>query len=529
MSILIPIKARIEQARSFFRDVANVNDFFSVFFGRTKKWSTPIEIISNLSDTHAESVTAHQNMIALKRINVTDIVFMIRRIDWTYGEIYERYSDLVDLSDKDFYVYNSSNYCIYKCLNRQDYIDGSSPVPSTDMPSDTTPQNFATADGYWWRLVYFVPAADRLKFLSADYIPVRFYSSSTNFNVSGEVSSVEMDSVGSGYTEAPLVIITGDGKGASAVANVTNGAVDSVRVVTGGFGYTWAEISFESSLGTGASATPTLQEPTQPESLNVEIAAAAQATAGAIDFVDILNINSGGRGENYTPETIFSVIGDGAEATVSVTFVEGGNGNVDTITIGNGGRGYTFASISTIGDGNDALLRPIIAPIHGHGGNVPAELFATTVCISSDVEDFLDDVFIGNNFRQVGIIKNVRGYGVNAPIFGEATADASYTIEVSDAGNYTIDDQISSDGGGLFTVISIDGSIVRLLPLIDDLSETSILTNETTSGSLAAIVGGSLVSPEVNTKTGDIIYLRNMLPVERQTGQTETITLFFNY
>ena len=533
MSTLIPIKTRIELARSFFRDVANVNDFLYVFFGHTTKWDMS-DTVPTLTDTKANLASVHQNILAVKRVQLSDIVFMIRREDWLSGTTYDRYDDVVNLSSKNFYVYNPDNFCIYKCLNRQDYIDGSVAVSSVNIPTSTTPEKFSTADGYWWRLVYFVPAADRLKFLTSTLIPVRFYSSSTIFDCSGIIEKIDVTNGGTGYTEPPAVIITGDGKGAAAQATInSDGSVDSVSIVcaecAGGSGYTWAEISFQSESGTGAVAVPTLISPDIPDSLNVDIAAAAQATAGSIDFVDILNINTSGRGSNYTPETIFQVIGDGKNATVSVTFVEEGTGNIDSISTEGVGLNYTFASIQTIGDGNDAELKPIISPLYGHGGNVPNELFATTLCISVDLEDYVSDFFIGNDYRQVGLIKNIKKYGVNGTIFDSLTGNGSYVMQVTDPSNYNNDDEITTDSGGIFTVVAVSGNFVKLLPSIDFISEASVLFNVTTSGSLASIVEGSLVSPEINTKTGDIIYLQNMAPITRQANQTETFTTFLNF
>lgn len=529
MSSLLPIKARTELARSLFRDMVNANDYFYVFFGRTQPWSLPTEIPPIITDTLLSNNTIRKNMMAIKRINPTDVVYMVKRVDWTTGTIYDRFDDVVDLSTKNFYVFNPSNSCIYKCVNRKDYIDGTPTVPSTVIPSNTSAENFATADGYWWRLIYSVPAADAQKFLTSSFIPVRFFSSSTNFNCSGVVESVAIDTGGSGYTTPPSIIINGDGKGATGTAIVNDGTVTGVNIVNEGFGYTWATISFVSATGTGASGTITLEDIDPPDGLNVAIAAAAQANAGAIDFIDILNPNTGGRGANYTPETKFTISGDGKNATLLVTFVEDGTGNINSITTGDKGQQYTLAAVSSSGAGEGALLKPILTPIYGHGGNVPAELLATTIAVSVDVTDGLSDFFLNNDFRQAGIIKNIRAYGVLGDIYSDNAGDASYTIQVSDVGNYHNDDAINTDSGGLFVVVQISGNFVKLLPIIDIISESSVLFNVTTSGTLAPIVANSIVLPQINTKTGDIIYVQNFLPIERQVGQTETPTFYLNF
>ena len=482
MSSLLPIKARTELTRSLFRDIVNANDYFYVFFGRSRPWSTPTEIVPLLSDTLLSNNSIHNTIMAVKRIEPTDVVYMVNRVNWTSGTIYDRFDDIVDISTKNFYVYNESNSCIYKCVNRQDYIDGSVVVPSTHPPTSISAENFSTADGYWWRLVYCVPAADSIKFLTASYIPVRFFSSSTNFDCSGVVSRITINAGGSGYTTPPTVIISGDGKGAQGVATVVNETVTAVSISVEGSGYSWAQISFDSTNGTGAAGTVTLEDIDPPAGLNVAVAAAAQANAGCIDFIDILNPNTGGRGSNYTPETVFTLVGDGAGATLLVTFVEAGTGNINSIVTGDKGRQYTFASVVPTGAGEGAELKPILTPLYGHGGNVPVELLATTLAVSVDVEDIFPAFFLNNDFRRAGIIKNIRAYGVLGDIYNKDTGDASYTIQVSDVGNYHDDDVIVTDSGGVFSVVQISGNFVKLLPSIDIISETSVLSNTTTSG-----------------------------------------------
>ncbi|MBB4019578.1 hypothetical protein GGR16_004633 [Chelatococcus caeni] len=51
------------------------------------------------------------------------------------------------------------------------------------------------------------------------------------------VATIDVNEGGTGYTEAPSVVIDGDGTGASAIATVQNGAVSSVIVTSPGIGY----------------------------------------------------------------------------------------------------------------------------------------------------------------------------------------------------------------------------------------------------------------------------------------------------
>lgn len=63
--------------------------------------------------------------------------------------------------------------------------------------------------------------------------------------VNGLVVSITIDDAGSGYTDPPIVAITGDGSGATATATVTDGAISSINVDNTGSGYTSIAITIE--------------------------------------------------------------------------------------------------------------------------------------------------------------------------------------------------------------------------------------------------------------------------------------------
>lgn len=642
-------KLKTEAARSFLRDVTNVNDIFHVFFGKTDAWRRKIagsitttngspvvtglgssfsseihfgsrlykndgatligivlSIESNTSltltascatgsgnvvtdhlmaiceddgnpptveDTRFDDAEAHTNIMAVKRIGREDTAYLIPNVSWAVNTVFDRYTDDADLSTLNFYVYNPDNLCIYKCLNRQDYIDHNvgvsfpvSPVSgdfytsglykwkyngtswemvSTVIPSDSSgTEKFRTIDGYWWKMIYKISDIDKEKFIdpnntTLDYLPVRFIPSSVSYDCTGHIGDITITNSGSGYTTAPSVIFTGDGEGAYATASInTYGEVVDITVIAEGRGYSFMYVSFTGGNGSGCTATANLVPDTPiPEDPNVMVSATAEATAGAIEFIDILD-----GGQNYSQNSQFSIVGDGKDATLSVSIDL--DGKVASIQTNIAGKGYTYASIISSGSGEGAVFKPIISPIWGHGGNVPTELLASVVGIVVDVTSPYTpptpegDFFRGNDFRQVGVIKNIRAYGTYGNVFSDDTGDACYKIVVSDVSNYNIDDVIVSNDGGRFVVVEINpydpsavGDVVKLLPIADKITSGSTLSNETTSSvpgpDLAPIV--SMTAPEINKKTGDIIYLKNTSPYLRQVYQTESVKLYLQF
>ncbi len=69
------------------------------------------------------------------------------------------------------------------------------------------------------------------------------------------IDDIVIDNPGFNYYEAPEVIITGDGVGATAKATVVNGKVATIEILTRGEGYSRAIVLFSGGGGSGAVAT----------------------------------------------------------------------------------------------------------------------------------------------------------------------------------------------------------------------------------------------------------------------------------
>ena len=492
----------------------NPSDYYYVFLGRTTAWSNDSSAPTP-TDTRETDTQTRRDIMAVKRVQPNDTALMINRVNWTTGTTYKAYdSDVVlqNLTD-DFYVMNSG-YRIYKCV----YAPAS--TASTVEPTHTTVGPVSTADGYKWQFLYEVPVGDRNKFLTADYIPVRFTSTSSAFDHNGVVSSVTIQSSGTGYVSAPSVAILGDGAGATATATIAAGGVNSVTITNGGEGYSYALVSFSGGSGSGAIATASLETSDVPNPINIDVAANASVKAGSVEFVNVVN---GGTG--YTGSTSITVTGDGTGLEVTPTI---SGGVITAVTVTNPGAGYTYATL-TPSIGSNASLQAVISPQGGHGSDVPKELLANVVGIVVSIEDVASDFFLNNNFRQFGLIKNIKQYESNT-LFSSNTGNAAYVVTVSSGTPYTIDDIITTTSGGRFIVTYKSGTTLHLLPIIDDTNLTagSIVSNETTpSGSTLTL--STVTSPEIDSHTGDIVYLQNITPVTRQSEQVEKIKLYFSF
>jgi hypothetical protein len=135
----------------------------------------------------------------------------------------------------------------------------------------------------------------------------------------GVITEIDVLVNGSGYTNAPNVIITGDGSGATAIANVVGGEVNSILVTNGGSGYTFANASLYITL------------------YHEQATATANISAGGyITGINIINI-----GEGYIAPpavTITSNLGVGSGAQALTTGI--GGGSINTIVVTNAGSDY---------------------------------------------------------------------------------------------------------------------------------------------------------------------------------------------
>lgn len=524
MAILLTKAGRVELARSFHRDILNANDYYHFALGKTTAWpdeedpETPLDSEKYLKEFR-------NNIMFSQSVSSADICHLVRRINWTSGTVYDPYDDsysseflansgATSLSDANFYVITEDSK-VYKC------IDNASNAPSTVEPTSTSTNTFILSDGYTWKFMFQVSSSDQTKFLDAEHIPVRKLTGNPQHDVNGEIDSITVTAGGSGYTSAPDVIINGDGRSASATAVLTGDVVTSINVDAEGSGYSFAFITFSGGGGSGAEASVSLGDADALPILQSAVEGAA--IPGTIDRIVL---ESGGQDYSEGDVTV-TITGDGtgAEAVATIT---AGTGAISRITVTDVGSGYTYANITftQTGVGTGATARAVLSPINGHGSNPIKELFGTTVGIVTSLADNANkDLILNNDFRQIGLIKNLYNYA-NTAIWTELTATASFVINTNSSASYAIDDIITTDDGGEFRVIQItDGSSgtydIYLQSLIPLITGSSTLLNVTQNISGLSI--NSATNPEIRTSSGDVVFLENRPAISRSPDQVETI------
>ena len=565
MAILLSKQARVELARSFLREIRNVvdednnklYDYYNFALARTTSWSdesTPEEPY----DSQKYLNEFRNNIMFTQKVNPSDVCHLIPRKDWKSGDIYDPYDDdysstnpaqsgATTLADAEFYVLTSDDR-VYKCIDNRD-PETMEVVESTDEPKLTTTDIFETNEGYRWKFMFQIAEADKTKFLDAGHIPVRKLTTDSPQDgaTTGLISAINVTASGSDYTSVPTVIINGDGTGASATAIMDgSGGVDRIEVNTRGLGYSFAFVTLTGGGGTGVEAGVQLGD-SDPDSTSLQRAVEDASRPGTIERI---LITDGGR-DYVDGDTFVKIVGDSVEtanqATATVTIAEG-TGAITAVEMDNVGREYTYADITFVNSAGEenslatrASARAVISPIKGHGNNPVTELFSTTVGVVVSLEDNDNkDLILDNDFRQIGLIKNVYNFDEDA-IWREASGTASYIINVTDSSPYSIDDIVFTDAGtsteGKFRVIQIVESTrvgvtpgtfdIYLQAIVPNIDDDSVITIEgSDSGSLSI---NSVTFPEISTHYGEIVFIENRQAITRSEDQVETIKALVNF
>jgi hypothetical protein len=164
------------------------------------------------------------------------------------------------ISDAKFYVMNS-NYEVFKCLYNGEDPSNATGQNATEEPL-TTGGNYdavtglyteTTGAGYIWKYMYTIPTDDVLKFLSSDFMPIVLPANASRqtveaLAVAGAVDVALIEDAGTTSADLPATqtLYTGiKGDGAGGVVKFTtngNGQITSAEIESRGSGYTYANV-----------------------------------------------------------------------------------------------------------------------------------------------------------------------------------------------------------------------------------------------------------------------------------------------
>lgn len=448
MPAIITDTLKRQIARDFFDQFSQGTANYYVGIGRSEVWDSFETVPTPVNNPETQS-DFRDGLQSIKRMAGSSLV--VPRNNWSNGRIYSPYDDRQQGYPTNPYYVKTDNNQVYVCLETGRDRFGVA-QPSVIEPTSSNLHSFRTADGYVWKFLYTISAADAELFMSSNFIPVKLQgatdSNSTGIEVrqeevqnaarSGEILSIIVTDGGTGYTSAPSVVITGPGSGATATATIDSATGEVVRVrmdpdsstLKHGIGYTTAAISFSGGGGAGASARAVL--------------AFSDSGVGADPRIDL--------------------------KSASVMF-------------------------HTMLEGDDS--------------------------------DFLT----GQDFRQVGLLKNPLNSG--GALFTNTTGNALDKMTLTGiVQNFTADKIIEGQTSLARAYVDYVDSNEIYYHQTDATGFTAFQNGEVleeTNGTGQGVIDSALIPAIVDNQSGDLLYIDNRAPVSRTTSQAEDIKIIIQF
>jgi len=512
-------KLRIVNCSNFVNSVSNESYYTFVGFPNAASFYPSWDSTRpNPIDNYFHLNSYRDNILGVKQITSSDVIRVIPKNVWSKGKKYEMYrhdyslynttpiTSSTRLYDSSFYVMNSE-YRVYICINNNSTPGNNREIPvSTQEPLHTDLAPRLESDGYAWKYLYTLNPSDVLKFDSTNFISVPNNWTTT---ANAEISRVRDASV--------------------------NGKIETIIIENNNASYPY--------FGTLT---------------NVPIRGDGTSTDGSSD------------------------------AKASIAFNE--QGKPIKVTVTDGGKDYTFAtldlnSILQPTSGTKTVFNVIIPPPGGHGKNIYDELGAFRALVYSRIENSSTnpDFIVGNQFSRIGIIKNIESNG-SIQTFSQNTGSGIYALKLNEnASEESYDSLITQNNtGAIGNLISFD-STTKVLKYIQprtnhidtyavdsDLQidyqfansisgiqtsanyklkafdssqikignntytiDTSFFGDKVTIGATTYYLGqtftAGLSNPDINTKSGDIVYVDNRASVTRSSQQREDIKIILEF
>jgi len=536
MPAIVTDQFRILNASNFIESIENENNSYYAFLGlanptegggadgsgvgigRSSTWNdnTDTSVPSPIDNLQYRTLYRDTSLFA-KKITSSNVRRVVKKHDWIANTKYDMYRHDYSVSknpapgggsglyNTNYYVINS-DFRVYICIDNGssgDLVDGKG---SLDEPTftDVEPSAAGTqGDGYIWKYLYTVSPSDIVKFDSTEYIVLP-----SNWSTSTDSQIQEIRESGN--------------------SDIYKNQIKKVYIKNGGVNY----------------------------------------TAGKTEICNILGDGTGGKVQVETDSS----------------------GKIINTVITAGGSGYTFGVVDlsplrgspTI----PAELIPIIPPSKGHGFDIYSELGADKVLVYARFDDSTKDFPTDTHFGQVGIIKNPQLFD-STGICTSNTYSSLNSVMLTDTALNEISNtpalvgvaitQTVAGGVAKGYVASFDRE-TKVLKYFQDKSlyfpnavdhtdnknvvtDSQVLSFSNSNQIKATSVGGGsgfevsvnsnfsgfstsvnnknvnlgvrfengLANPEINKKTGEIIYIDNRKEVERDLRQKEDIKIILEF
>ena len=540
MPAVVTDQFRIANASNFIDSISNTSNSYYVFLGlanpttgnrlaegeeyvgigRSSTWNNGTELsVPTPTDNFEYLSLYNETSLFGKKITSSNVKRVIKKYQWKANTRYDMYRHDYDISknpspngksglyNTNYYVM-SSDYRVYICIDNGS--SGSLPKGkrSLDEPTftDLEPAAAGIQDNYIWKYLFTVSPSDIIKFDSTEYIVLpNNWATSTDSQIQNVRESGNSD--------------------------INNNQIKKIYIESGGDNY----------------------------------------------------------GNEAATDYVVDILGDGAGGKVLISVDN--NGVITDAKVTSGGSGYTYGVVDlssfnsgALSNNTKAKLIPVIPPSKGHGYDLYTELGADKVLVYARFDDSTKDYPTDTHFAQVGILKNPTEFG-STGISTVNQYSSLYSLKLNNTINV---DNLNNVIGAGITQLRSDGNLAKgyvasydedtkVLKYIQDRSlyfgngndqtdngnigqNSKVLSFESTAAEIKSVaanasfsvsvdtnfsgitssVGNKLINlgvnftnglanPEINKKTGDVVYIDNRKEVERDLRQKEDIKIILEF
>lgn len=255
------------------------------------------------------------------------------------------------------------------------------------------------------------------------------------------------------------------------------------------------------------------------------------AVDGAIHDIIVTN-----RGAGYTSDKIsVNITGDGLFAN-AVAVRNTSTFQIESIIVDNKGSKYTYANVRiTSNTGAGATARAVISPPYGHGYDPLYELGGSYLMIDTRIKTNEGQVItVANDFRQIAIVENPFVYNESNTISNTVISQLTVLTmaESSSTTNY-LEDEWVYQGKNLANA-TFRGIVVEWdypnntlkLSNVKGIPTSDIITgnNSTTTRYVS-----SIKDPDLQPYSGKLLYIDQIVPIERSDDQTEEYKILLSF
>ena len=514
MAAIITDQIRVLNAKNFVADVG-INTYYS-FIGLPNPADYQSDWNNNPpspKDNFDQENDYWDTMIALKKINTSDVRQVVPKRQWSSGTTYDYYrhdysrsntakvSGATNLYSASYFVMNE-DYQVYICLQNGTDPDNPSGRPSLDEPTftDLEPRSAGTSgDGYIWKYLFRIKPSEIVKFETTDYIPVPSDWSTSTDNaavrdnaVDGSIKIVAITDRGVGlgtanrtYSNVP---IRGDGTGATCTVVINNDQkVDTVTVSNQGSGYSFG---------------------------SVDLVAGGVPTGTSRPTFDVIMTPQGGHGADVYREL-------GAYNVLLYSRIENDNENPDFIT-GNqvariGVVQNPEESAGTILSSDKSSAVPAIKLV---GAGYSSATFDADSYVTQTIATGSTAVGRVINYDQTtGVLKywqdrSLAGFNT----VGTAQTQPTYGFDLKEFTS-------APSTGGSLTIVPSTGSNLAIDTSFTGVS--TVINNRTYY--LGQSFDNGVAGAEVRKHSGNIVYVDNRPSITRSSNQKEDIKVILQF